>query len=252
MTQQDALYNYTARLGDNALVLGHRFGEWCSNGPLLEEDLALTNIALDLIGRAQILLDYAGKIEGKGRTADDLAYRRAERKFYNNLLHELPNNDFAYSMARLLFVAAYDKILFEELTQSSDPQLAAIAGKALKEAKYHYQHAADWVIRLGDGTEESNNRMQKAINALWMFTGELFEKDETDVLLIKSKIAVDNDKIRIEWNALINHVFSEATLQRPQDGWMQTGSRNGVHTEHLGHLLADMQYLQRAYPDAKW
>ncbi len=252
MTEQQALYKYCLRLGDNALLLSHRLSEWSSNAPILEEDLALTNFALDMIGRAQALLQYAGEVDGKGRSADDLAYRRGEREFYNNLIAELPNGDFAQTMARQLFISAFEYYLFIGLQHSKDETLAAIAAKTLKEVKYHLAHAADWVVRLGDGTKDSNRRMQKAVNELWMYTGELFEMDMADVILVEKGKAVDLMMVKPKWNSRICSVLNEATLSVPQDGYMQTGSRKGIHTEHLGHVLSEMQYLQRAYPDAKW
>lgn len=252
MTKQEALYNYTLRLGDNALVLGHRLGDLCSKGPILEEDLALTNVALDLIGRAQAFLNYAGEVEGKGKTADDLAYKRGERQFYNNLIMELPDKDFAFTIARELFVSAFEYYLFTELSKSKDETLAAISAKTLKEVRYHLAHASDWTCRLGDGTAESKVRMQKALNDLWMFSDELFEMNEVDEMLIKDGIAVDLTSIKAIWLDIIKDVVTEATLEMPQSTYMQTGSRKGIHTEHLGHVLSEMQYLQRAYPDAKW
>jgi ring-1,2-phenylacetyl-CoA epoxidase subunit PaaC len=252
MTKQEALYNYTLRLGDNALVIGHRLSEWCSNGPILEEDLALTNMALDHIGRAAAFLKYAGEVEGKGKTEDDLAYKRAERNFYNNLINELPNKDFAYTIARQLMIAAFEYYLFTELSNSKDVTIAGISQKALKEVKYHLVHASDWTCRLGDGTVESRTRMQKAIKDVWMFTGELFEMNEVDTLLIKEGISVDMNVIKPQWQNKIKEVLTEATLEVPEDGYMQTGSRKGIHTEYLGHILSEMQYLQRAYPTAQW
>ena len=252
MTTQDALFKYTLRLADNALILGHRLGEWSSWAPILEEDLALTNIALDLLGRAQALLKYAAVIENKGRTDDDLAYRRAERQFLNVQLVEQPNGDFAFTIARQFFYSSFELCLFEELSKSSDEMLAALSVKTLKEVKYHWRHAYDWLQRLGDGTEESHARMQKALDDLWMYTGELFEIDGVELTLIEETIGVDNSKLRTKWDSLISTAISEATLQRPLDGYMQTGGRNGIHTESLGFALAEMQYLPRAYPDAKW
>lgn len=252
MTKQEALFKYTLRLGDNALILSQRLSEWCSNAPFIEEDLALTNFALDMIGRSQALLKYAGELEGVGRTEDTLAYRRSERQYYNNLLVEQPNGDFAVTMVRQLFISAFEKYYYTEMQKSCDEMLAAIAAKTLKEVKYHLAHAEDWVIRLGDGTGESSYRTQKAIDDLWMFTGELFEMDEVDNKLIAEGVAVDLNKIRPLWKAYIANVFNDGALQMPQDEYMQTGSRQGIHTEHLGHLLCEMQYLQRAYPDAQW
>ncbi|MCW3123718.1 MAG: Phenylacetate-CoA oxygenase subunit PaaI [Flavipsychrobacter sp.] len=252
MTEEQAIYNYCLRMGDNSLIQSYRLSEWCSNAPILEEDLALTNFALDMIGRAQAMLAYAGKIEGKGRTDDDLAYRRSERQYYNHLIMELPNGDFAKTIARLLFTATYEFYLFTDLQRSADPTIAAIAAKTVKEVKYHMAHAGDWVLRLGDGTEESHNRIQKAINKLWMYTGELFETDETDAILADKNIAVDLALVKAKWTAHITGVLKEATLSVPEDEYMQTGGRKGVHTEHLGHILSEMQYLQRAYPEAIW
>lgn len=252
MTTQEALFNYLLRLGDNSLITGHRLAEWCSKAPILEEDLALTNMALDHIGRAQALLKYAGSIEAKGRTEDDLAYKRGERQFYNNLITELPNNDFAYTIARQLLVSAFEYLLYSKLIESKDETLAGIASKALKEVKYHFAHASDWTCRLGEGTSLSRHKIQNAFNDLWMFTGELFETDITDSTLIHEGIATDASTIKPLWHDKIIEVLTEATLLIPQETYMQSGSRKGIHTEHLGHILSEMQYLQRAYPTAQW
>lgn len=252
MTQKDALFNYTLRLADDALILGHRLGEWCSKAPILEEDLALTNIALDMIGRTESLLRYAAQVEGMGHSEDDLAYKRAERKFYNHLLCEQPNGDFAQTMVRQLFISHFEQLLYTELMKSSDATIAAIAGKAIKEINYHCRHAKDWCIRLGDGTAESRDRMQKAIETLWMYTGELFEADETDEWMQEAGIAPDLKSLAGPWKTAVMDVLSEATLSLPDAHYMQTGSKKGIHSEHLGYILAEMQYLQRAYPDAKW
>lgn len=252
MTHQEALTTYTLRLADNALIMGHRLGEWCSKAPILEEDLAITNMALDMIGRAEAILRYTAELEGKGHTEDDLAYRRDERKYYNHLLVEQPNGDFAYTIARQLFNSAYEFFYYTELMQSKDATLAAIAAKSIKEIKYHLKHASDWTIRLGDGTEESATRMQNAINELWMFTGELFESDELDENLSALGIAPNASELKGKWKTHIMDVLAEAKLVVPTDAYMQTGSKKGIHTEYLGYILADMQYLQRAYPDAKW
>jgi ring-1,2-phenylacetyl-CoA epoxidase subunit PaaC len=252
MTKQEAIYNYTLRLGDDSLILGHRLSELCSRGPILEEDLALTNISLDLIGRTEALLKYAALIEDKGKTENDLAYRRAENNYYNHLITEQPNGDFAHTIARQLFISSYEYLFYTELEKSSDETLSAIAKKTVKEIKYHMQHSTDWTIRLGDGTSESHDRMQKAINDLWMFTGELFEMDEIEAQLLPEGISVDLIPLKTHWKNYIKTVLDEATLKVPEDGYMQTGSRKGIHTENLGHILSEMQYLQRAYPDAKW
>lgn len=252
MKQQEALFNYLLRLGDNALILSYRLGEWSSNAPYLEEDLALTNIALDLTGRADALLRYAGEVEGKGRSEDDLAFKRSERNFYNNLLTEQPNGDFATTIVRQLLYSSFDLPLYEALTKSSDATIAGIAAKAIKETRYHVRHVTQWMYRLGDGTEESHNRTQTALDELWMFTGELFEMDEVDELLIKVGIGVDLQALKSEWNERVGETIVTSTLKRPTDGYMQTGSRKGVHSEYLGFILSEMQYLPRAYPDAKW
>jgi len=252
MTEQQALLNYCLQLGDDALVQSYRLSEWCSNAPILEEDLALTNFALDMTGRAQALLAYAATIEGNNRTEDDLAYRRPERQYLNHLIMELPNTDFAFTIARMLFTAAYEYLLYAELTASSNEMIAAIAAKTVKEVKYHLAHARDWALRLGDGTEESHEKMQLAVNRLWAFTGELFEKGEGVDSLLNSKIAVDVAAFKERWMEMVSGVLREATIAIPTETFMQTGGLKGIHTEYLGHMLSEMQYLQRAYPDATW
>jgi ring-1,2-phenylacetyl-CoA epoxidase subunit PaaC len=252
MTTQDALFKYLLRLGDNALILSYRLGEWSSNAPYLEEDLALTNIALDLTGRADALLRYAGQVEGKGRNEDDLAFKRNERQFYNNLLVEQPNGDFATTIVRQLFFSLFDLPLYERLSESKDPTIAGIAAKAVKETKYHVRHVTQWMYRLGDGTEESHTRTQNAMNELWMFTGELFEMDDVDAVLVKDGIACDLNRIKSGWSEKVGEIIITSTLSRPADGYMQTGGRKGIHSEYLGYILAEMQFLPRTYPDAKW
>jgi ring-1,2-phenylacetyl-CoA epoxidase subunit PaaC len=252
MTQEEALFSYLLRLGDNALILSYRLGEWSSNAPYLEEDLALTNIALDLTGRADALLRYAGEVEGKGRSEDDLAFKRGERQFYNTLIVEQPNGDFAATIVRQLLYSTFDLLLYEALTKSSDATIAGVAEKAIKETKYHIRHATQWMYRLGDGTQESHNRTQTSLDEIWMYTGELFEMDEVDEILTKDGIAIDLQALKSDWNERVGGAIVTSTLTRPTDGYMQTGSRNGVHSEHLGFILSEMQYLPRAYPDAKW
>lgn len=252
MDKKEALFKYALRLGDNGLILGHRLSEWCSKGPFLEEDLALSNMALDLLGRGQAMLNYAAAVEGKGRTDDDLAYKRPERQFLNNLLHELPNGDFANTIVRQLFNSSFELYFFEELAKSKDETFAGISAKTIKEVKYHLRHASDWISRFGEGTEESHMRAQKAIDNLWTYTGDLFEMDEVDQVLIKEGIAVDLNVIKPKWEKQVASVIEGATLKLPANNFMQTGSRKGLHTEHLGYLLAEMQFLPRAYPDAKW
>ena len=246
------LFDYALRLADDALLLGHRLSEWCGRAPTLEEDLALANIGLDLIGQARSLYAYAGEVEGTGRDEDRLAYLRQDREYRNLLLVELPNGDFACTIVRQLLYAAFMVPFWERLQASRDETLAAIAAKSLKEVLYHLRHAAEWVIRLGDGTEESRRRTEAALDELWPWTGELFEQDAAERALVEAGIAVDRVALRPAWDATVDEVLAEATLARPQDGWMQTGGRRGLHTEHLGYLLAELQHLQRSHPGASW
>ncbi len=252
METKNELYKYCLRLGDDALILGHRLSELCSKAPFLEEDLALTNISLDMIGRAQAFLKYASELSDNFITEDDIAYRRPENEYYNHLITEQPNGDFAHTIVRQFFVSVFEYHFFEALTKSKDKSLAAIASKTVKEVKYHMEHATDWVVRLGDGTEESHRRMQIAIEDLWMYTGEFFEMDYVDDILLSAGIAVDKSLIKEKWMKEIIKPLEEATLILPAYTHMQTGSKKGIHTECLGHILSEMQYLQRAYPDAKW
>ncbi len=249
---KDQLVAYVLRLADDAAILGQRLGEWCGHAPTLEEDIGLANVALDHIGQARALYSYAGEVEGKGRDEDQLCFLRKEREFSNCLLVEQPNGDFAETILRQFLFSAFMLPFWTKLKASKDETLAAIAAKAEKEAAYHLRHSAEWVIRLGDGTGESRERMVDAIDLLWPFTGELFEADDTVTALVNVGIAVDPASIRDEWNETVDKVFAEATLDRPADGWFQSGGRNGVHTEHFGHLLSEMQYMQRAYPGLKW
>ncbi len=252
MDTNKALYTYLLRLADDSLIMGQRLSEWCSKGPFLEEDLALTNIALDYIGRAEALLNYAATIDGRNQTADTLAYLRPEHEYLNHLLCETPNGDFAHTMARQLYHSAYEFFLYKELSLSKNSTLAGIAAKAYKETAYHLQHAANWVIRLGDGTEISKQKMQNALQNLWMYTGELFEIDEVEKALVSEGIATDNQQIKPLWEQRIKTALSEAGLIWPTNEYMQNGGRNGRHTEYLGHLLCEMQYLPRTYPQAVW
>jgi ring-1,2-phenylacetyl-CoA epoxidase subunit PaaC len=235
---------------DDALVHAHRLSEWVGHAPMLEEDLALGNIALDLLGQARALYQYAAEIEGAGRMEDDLAYRRDAPGFRNLLLLEQPNGDFAVTIARLFLHGAYALPWWTAATRSTDATLAAVAAKAEKEAAYHLRHAGEWLIRLGDGTEESHARAAAALDRLWRFTGEMFAPEDAD--LVARGVLPDPAAIRPEWDATVARVLELATLARPGDGWMQAGGRRGVHTEHLGHMLAVMQHLQRAYPGAVW
>jgi ring-1,2-phenylacetyl-CoA epoxidase subunit PaaC len=247
-----ALLPYTLALADDALVLGHRLSEWIGHAPVLEEELALGNIALDLIGEARALYTYAGALEGKGRDEDALAYRRDAHEFLNLLLVEQPNGDFAITIARQVLYSAFIHPFWRELAGSRDETLAAVAAKAEKEAAYHLRHAGEWLIRLGDGTDESHRRAQDALNELWPYTGEMFAVDGETEALIAAGIAIDPARLRSEWERTVAELLARATLARPTDGWMQEGGRRGRHSEHLGHLLAEMQFLQRAYPGAVW
>jgi ring-1,2-phenylacetyl-CoA epoxidase subunit PaaC len=246
------LFTYTLRLADNALVLGHRLSEWTGRGPTLEEDIALANLGLDLIGQARILYDYAGKVEAKGRDEDALAYLRDDRDYRNILLVEQPNGDFAATMMRQLIYAAFAHPFLQALMHSADETLAGIAAKAEKEMAYHVRHAAEWVIRLGDGTDESHERTQSAADELMTYAGELFETDGVDRALIEAGIAPDPALLRAAFDKTIADVFAEATLVLPRLGHAQTGGRTGLHSEHLSLMLAEMQSLHRAHPGAVW
>ena len=252
MEIKEALFNYLLRIGDSGLIRGQRLAEWVSNGPTLEEDIAMTNISLDLIGQARAALTYAGEIEGKGRDEDKLAYFRNEREFFNPLLAELPNGDFGMSIAKQFLLDVFYLHFFTALKDSKDEKLSAFAIKSLKEVNYHIRHSGEWMVRLGDGTEESKERVQTALDAIWMFTDDLFEMNEVDEELISLGIAVDLRDIKAKWDHTVNEVLERATLRRPEDGYMQSGRLEGRHSEHLGHILGEMQYLQRAYPDLSW
>ncbi|MFN5912675.1 MAG: 1,2-phenylacetyl-CoA epoxidase subunit PaaC [Bacteroidota bacterium] len=240
------------RLGDDSLILGQRLAEWCGHGPILEEDIAMTNISLDLIGQATVLLKYAGELEGSGRDEDKLAFLRNERDFRNVLLVEQPNVDFGMTMLRQFLFDAYRKPLFELMQQSTDPHLAAIAEKSLKETRYHLKHSSEWVIRLGDGTEESHRRIQEALDTLWRYTDELFYSDELQKEMEKCGIAPAMVAVRDAWSNSVNEVMAEATLILPTNNWKFDGGRRGLHSEHMGYILADMQFMQRAYPNMEW
>ena len=245
-----ALPEYLLRLGDDRLILGHRLSEWCGHGPILEEDIALANISLDLIGQANLLLELAGKVEGQGRTADTLAYFREGVEFRNAQIVELPRGDFAFTIARQFLVSVFEALQLERLQSSKNADLAGIAAKAFKETRYHVRHSAGWMLKLGDGTTESHDRTQAAIDDLWRFTGELFEN--TDKALVEQGIAVDCASLREPWKTEVARVLQAATLNMPDDGFMQRGGREGRHTEHLGHLLAEMQIVARSFPGAEW
>jgi ring-1,2-phenylacetyl-CoA epoxidase subunit PaaC len=243
---------YTLRRADDALILGHRLSEWCGHAPMLEEDMALSNIGLDLIGQARALYTYAAEAEGKDNDEDKLAYLRDVRQYRNLLLVERPNGDFAQTMVRQLFYSAFADLYWRGMMNSADATLAAIAAKSEKESAYHLRHASEWIIRLGDGTDESHARAQAAIDELWAFTGEMFAVDETERRLIDAGIAVDPLMLMPEWIVRVSDVTREATLVLPENDWMQQGGREGRHSEHLGHLLSELQYMQRSFPGASW
>ncbi len=247
-----ALFKYCLRLGDTPLILGQRLSEWCGHGPILEEDIALTNISLDLIGQSRAFLTYAGEVEGKGRTEDNLAFLRTEREFENLLMAEQPNGDFAQTLLRQLFISAFHYYYYSALSKSNDKTLAALGEKSLKEVTYHLRHSSEWVIRMGDGTEESKGRLEQALVELWKYTGDFFDANEIDSILIAEGIAPDPESLRKLWMDKIREVFTLATIAVPENVFMMSGSRKGKHTEHLGHILSEMQYLQRTYPGASW
>ncbi len=258
MTQSNSkqdLLTYTLRLGDDAIILGHRLSEWVSYGPFLEEDIALGNVSLDFIGHAQMYYTYAAKISnetGDNKTEDDFAYLRNEREFQNHLMHELPRGDFAYSMVKQLLIDLYNKHYIEELKSSKDETLAAIAAKAAKEITYHCRRSKEWTLRLGDGTEESHLKMQQAFDDLWGYTHEIFEQDELELRLVAQGIAVDSASLKDKWLNDVKAIIEQATLKLPTSEWAVRGGRAGYHTENLGHLLTEMQFVHRSFPGAKW
>lgn len=252
MTTQEALFNYTLRLGDTSLILAQRLSEWTGHGPFLEEDLALTNIALDILGCGKSLLEYAAQVEGKGRSADDLAFFRNDREYYNALICEQPNGDYAKTMMRQAFIDCFDLLFYQELAKSKDETLAGIAAKSIKEITYHKRHSFSWIVRFGNGTEESMNRLQNGFNEVWPFTGELFEMTDADAVLLKEGIAVNLEQLKPLWEKEIRELLAKANLQVPESVFMQKGSRNGLHTEHLSYILAEMQALPRMHPGAQW
>lgn len=249
---ENPLFEYLLRLGDDRLVLGHRLSEWCGHAPILEEDIALSNIALDLIGHAQALLSFAGETEGKGRDADALAFFREGVEYRNALIVELPKGDFAFTIVRQFLYDACSVLLLDALSRCGNETLAAIAAKSLKETKYHLRHSSEWVVRLGDGTEESHDRAQRALDELWRFTGELFERDAVDDAVAAQGIAVDHAAIKSVWQGMVNDVLSRATLRLPDGDAYRRGGRSGRHTEHLGHMLSTMQIVARSHPGASW
>jgi len=243
---------YALRRADDALILGHRLSEWCGHAPALEEDMALANMGLDLLGQARELYSYAADVEGQGNDEDKFAYLRDVRQYRNLLLLEQPNGDFARTMARQFFYAAFADLYWRAMMKSTDATLAAIAAKSEKESAYHLRHSSEWMVRLGDGTQESHRRAQGAVDDLWAYTGEMFGVDESERALIERGVAVDPATLHPQWLKTVSNVVGEATLALPKGGWMQQGGRSGRHSEHLGHLLSELQSMQRTFPGATW
>ncbi|HTL82257.1 MAG TPA: 1,2-phenylacetyl-CoA epoxidase subunit PaaC [Bacteroidia bacterium] len=253
MNKQEALFDLVLRLGDNSLILGHRLSELCSHGPFLEEDIATTNIALDLVGQSRILLSYAGQVEGKGRSEDDLAYFRNAEQFRCCLLSQLPNGDFAYTNTRLYFYSVYASLFLTQLMKSKDETLAGYAAKAIKETTYHIRHSGEWLLRFGDGTEESHDRLQKAVDAIWMYTGDMFATTEGDKSLIADGIMPDFASLKSEWYKIVSTHLKNATITVPdENAFQQKGSREGKHLEALTYILGEMQVVARAHPGVSW
>jgi ring-1,2-phenylacetyl-CoA epoxidase subunit PaaC len=254
---QTPAVQYLLRIGDTALIHGQRLAEWCGHAPIVEEDIALTNVALDHIGQARALLTRAGQLEGRGHDEDQLAFLREERDYRNVTMAELPNGpnrpgDFAFTVLRCAMLATWFRLLWERLHDSSDAELSAIAGKAVKEARYHQQHAADWVVRLGDGTDESMRRMRAALDGLWRYAPELFDSDAVDEQAAATGLGPRWDALREPWLAEMRGLLAEARLEPPADSAFRSTGKRGVHSEHMGYILADLQVLQRAYPGGVW
>jgi ring-1,2-phenylacetyl-CoA epoxidase subunit PaaC len=247
-----SLFPYLLRLGDDRLVLGHRLSEWCGHGPILEEDIALANIALDLIGEATLFLRRAGQVEGAGRDEDTLAFLRDAADFRNAQMVELPKGDFGFTIVRQFLFSVFSMLQMDALQKSADADVAGIAAKALKEARYHVRHSAQWVVTLGDGTAESHERTQRAVDDLWRYTGELFLADDVDRDVAAAGLGVDPSSLESAWRSQVESVLTTATLMIPETRYMQRGGRDGRHTEHLSHMLAEMQVLPRSHPGATW
>ena len=257
MKKNQSLIDYILHLADNTLILAQRNGEWCGHGPVLEQDIAITNISLDLIGQARSLYQYAAQLLGGEVTEDSLAYLRDERSFKNCLLTELPNGHWGQTILRQFFFSAFQHLLYEKLLHSKDTTLAAIAEKSLKEVTYHLRWSSEWVIRLGDGTDESRDRMVEALSELWSYTGEFFMPADYETAMVKEGIGIDVMELKASWQNKVQEILYEATLPSPEgEGsevrWMHSGGKTGFHTEHLGYILAEMQYLQRSYPGVEW
>lgn len=250
--KNENLYNYILGVADNSLILGQRLGELTGHGPSLETDIACTNISLDLFGQVRSYYQYAAKLKGDDATEDTIAFLRKERDYVNVLLVEQPNTDFAYTMARQFLFDIYHLLFLQDLQNSHDITLSAIAKKSIKEVSYHQRFSIDWIKRLGDGTEVSHNKMQEAIDSLWTYTDELFHQTDADKAMVKEGIGVDVTLIKDKYYELVGSILEEATLKIPESKWFQKGGKKGVHTEHFGYILSDMQYMQRAYPNMEW
>ncbi len=244
--------NYILKLADDTLIMGQRLAEWCGKGPYLEEDIALTNIALDYLGQSSNFYKYAAQLQGENKTEDDLAFLRYEHEYLNAQLVELPNGDYAQTILKVYFFSVYQNLLFEKLSDSADEQLSALAKKSLKEVKYHYTHAATWVKILAGGTEESTSRIQKAVNNLWEYTGGLFDEVQGEYELAKLNLIPDSQSLYENWKRKITQDFQSFGLEVSSSDFMQKGSRAGHHTEHFGYILCELQYMQRAYPGCEW
>ncbi len=250
--KNENLYNYILGIADNSLVLGQRLGELCGHGPNLETDIALTNISLDLFGQTRSYYQYAAQVTGEGKTEDDIAFLRMERQYRNVLLVEQPNTHFGFVLGRQFLFDVYHLLLMEKLQLSSDETLVAIAKKTIKEVSYHERFSSDWVKRLGDGTDESNKKMQEAIDSLWRYTDELFHLTEADRVMVSEGIGVDVSLLKDEYYQRVSEILKEATLEIPEGKYFQKGGKEGIHSEYMGYLLADLQYMQRSYPNMKW
>jgi ring-1,2-phenylacetyl-CoA epoxidase subunit PaaC len=244
--------NYTLQIADNSLILGHRLSEWCGHGPVLEQDIALTNIALDLIGQARTLYQYTASIEGNGKTEDDYPYLRDVRQFKNVLLVEQPNTDFAYTMVRQFFFDTFNYFFLKELRETKNETFKAYAEKSLKEVSYHLRFSSEWIVRLGDGTQESHDKMQLALNDLWSYRNECVISNDLDKTMYAEGAGVDLDVVKVKMDKKIEEIINLATLEKPEDGWNHKGGKEGIHTEYLGFILSELQYMQRAYPGSEW
>lgn len=248
----EKLFEYTLRLGDNALILGQRLAEWCGHGPVLEQDIALQNIALDQFGQARMLMQYAADQKGGDNTEDSIAFHRDVWDYHNLLMLEQPNGDWGMTLVRQFLFDTFNYFQYTQLLGSKDERIRAIAQKAIKEITYHAQWSAEWVIRLGDGTEESHERVQRSLDDIWMWTGEMFTPDNLDKEMLELDIGADLNRIKDQWHGKVSEILEMATLSKPEDGWMQSGGKQGEHSEHLGYIIAEMQHLPRMYPEAKW